>query len=133
MHFEGFEGGQSPLQRRMPKFGFKNPFRTEYATTNVSALERFDAGATIDPDSLLAAGVIRRLDDGLKVLGGGALTKALTVRANAFSKSARAAIEKAGGKAEEIATVRKPLPKRGEGQRARLARERAARRTKKKV
>ncbi|MFN7130680.1 MAG: 50S ribosomal protein L15 [Myxococcales bacterium] len=131
MHFEGFEGGQSPLQRRLPKFGFKNFFRKEFAEINIGDLEAFDAGATVDLDALENAGLVKVRKDGLKVLGNGELTKALTVRAARFSASARAAIEKAGGKAETVETARKPLPTRGQGSRARLAAARAAKRQQK--
>ena len=98
----GFEGGQMPLQRRVPKRGFNNIFATRYAEINVSALEAFDNGAVVDADALKAAGVVRKTYDGVKVLGNGALTKNLTVKAAAFSESAKAKIEAAGGKAEVI-------------------------------
>lgn len=98
----GFEGGQMPLQRRVPKRGFNNIFATRYAAINVSALEAFDNGAVVDADALKAAGVVKKTYDGVKVLGNGALTKNLTVKAAAFSESAKAKIEAAGGKAEVI-------------------------------
>lgn len=98
----GFEGGQTPLFRRLPKVGFHNPFSKIVATVNVKNLTRFDAGATVDPDALVAAGLVRGRFDGVKILGDGALEKALTVRAHAFSEGAKALIEKAGGKAELI-------------------------------
>jgi large subunit ribosomal protein L15 len=104
----GFEGGQTPLFRRLPKIGFHNPFSKQIETVNVGSLARFDAGATVDPEALLAAGLIRKQFDGVKVLGGGAIDKALTVRAHAFSGSARALIEKAGGKVEVIEPPAKP-------------------------
>ncbi|MFW5875953.1 MAG: 50S ribosomal protein L15 [Myxococcota bacterium] len=99
----GFEGGQIPLQRRLPKVGFHNPFSKIIATVNVRDLARFDAGAEVDPGKLREAGLLRRKGfDGIKVLGEGDLDRALTVRAHAFSKSAKEKIEKAGGKAEVI-------------------------------
>ncbi len=99
----GFEGGQMPLQRRMPKRGFNNIFATEYATVNVSTLEeRFEAGAVVDADSLKACGLIKDAKDGIKVLGNGELTKSLTVKAAKFTAAAQEKIEKAGGKAEVI-------------------------------
>ncbi|MFW6067361.1 MAG: 50S ribosomal protein L15 [Myxococcota bacterium] len=99
----GFEGGQMPLQRRLPKVGFHNPFSKNVAAVNVGDLAKFDAGAEVDPGSLREAGLLRRKGyDAVKVLGSGELDKALTVRAHAFSKSAKEKIEKAGGKAELI-------------------------------
>ncbi len=99
----GFEGGQMPLQRRLPKRGFNNIFRTEYAVVNVAALEeRFEANATVDAESLKACGLIKKELDGIKVLGKGELTKALTVKVNAISESAKAKIEAAGGKVEVL-------------------------------
>ena len=99
----GFEGGQMPLQRRMPKRGFNNIFATVYATVNVSALEeRFEAGAVVDAESLKACGLIKDAKDGIKVLGNGELTKSLTVKAAKFTAAAQEKIEKAGGKAEVI-------------------------------
>ncbi|MHB1846102.1 MAG: 50S ribosomal protein L15 [Deltaproteobacteria bacterium] len=102
MHFEGFEGGQMPLQRRLPKFGFTNPFRKEFAPVNVESLVQFQAGSIVDSEALEKAGLVRGERDGIKILGGGALDRALTVRANRFSQSAKEKIEKAGGKAEVI-------------------------------
>lgn len=98
----GFEGGQTPIARRTPKAkGFRNPFRVEYAVINLDALDGFEAGATVDPDALRARGLVAKR--GLvKVLGRGALTTALTVRAHAFSEAARRAIEGAGGHAEVL-------------------------------
>ena len=96
----GFEGGQMPLQRRVPKRGFVNIFATKYTSINVSALERFEDGAVVDAQALLDAGIIRKTLDGVKVLGNGELTKKLTVNCAAFSASAKEKIEKAGGKAE---------------------------------
>ncbi len=99
----GFEGGQMPLQRRLPKRGFVNVFRKEFATVNVSDLEkRFDAGSVVDIDALIGAGLIKKTLDGVKVLGNGELSKSLTVKANAFSESAKQKIEAAGGKVEVI-------------------------------
>ncbi len=102
MHFEGFEGGQMPLQRRLPKFGFKNQFRKEFAPVNVVDLSRFSAGTVVDPEALRKAGLLRQELDGVKILGDGNLDRALTVRAHRFSASAKEKIEKAGGKAEVI-------------------------------
>ncbi len=99
----GFEGGQMPLQRRVPKRGFNNIFRTEYAVVNVADLEnRFDADATVDAESLKACGLIKKELDGIKVLGNGEITKALTVKVSAISESAKAKIEAAGGKVEVL-------------------------------
>ena len=98
----GFEGGQMPLQRRVPKRGFVNIFATQYAIINVSALEAFDNGAVVDLEALKAAGIIKKAFDGVKVLGNGNLTKNVTVKAAAFSESAKAKIDAAGGKAEVI-------------------------------
>jgi len=98
----GFEGGQMPLHRRVPKRGFNNIFRKEYAFVNVGRLEIFDVGTIITPDVLLKRGMIKKLKDGLKVLGEGELTKALTVRAHKFSAKAQERITGLGGKAELI-------------------------------
>ncbi len=99
----GFEGGQMPLQRRVPKRGFNNIFATEYAIVNVASLEeRFEAGATVNAESLKACGLIKKELDGVKVLGKGEITKALTVQAAAVSESAKAKIEAAGGKVEVL-------------------------------
>lgn len=99
----GFEGGQMPLQRRVPKRGFNNIFATEYAIVNVAALnERFEDGATVDAKSLVESGLIKKTLDGIKILGKGEITKALTVKADAISESAKAKIEAAGGKAEVL-------------------------------
>jgi large subunit ribosomal protein L15 len=97
----GFEGGQMPLHRRLPKRGFTNIFKKDYAVVNVSDLERFDNGATIDEAALRQAGLVKGQNDGVKVLGDGELTKKLTVTATKFSKSAREIIEKAGGSCQE--------------------------------
>jgi large subunit ribosomal protein L15 len=97
----GFEGGQMPLHRRLPKRGFTNIFRKEYAIVNLERLETLD-GAAFDPGRLLELGVIKKLNHGLKVLGAGELTRAITVKAHVFSKSALEKIQKAGGTAEVI-------------------------------
>lgn len=98
----GFEGGQMPLHRRIPKRGFNNIFATKYAIVNLAALNAFEDGATVDVDALKAAGIIKKAYDGVKVLGNGDVTKKLTVKAAAYSESAKAKIEAAGGKAEVI-------------------------------
>ena len=97
-----FEGGQLPLVRRLPKRGFTNIFAKEYATVNVSALEIFEDGATVDIYTLIENGLIKKPFDGLKVLGDGEITKKLTVKAAKFTNSAKEKIEAAGGKAEVI-------------------------------
>ena len=97
----GFEGGQMPLTRRIPKRGFNNIFATEYTVVNVADLEaRFENGAVIDTDALIDAGLVTKVLDGVKVLGNGEVTKSFTVKAAKFSESAKAKIESAGGKAE---------------------------------
>src|SRR5262249_50570337 len=98
----GFEGGQMPLHRRVPKRGFTNRRRKEYAEVNVERLEVFEAGGIVTPETLLEHGVISHLRDGVKVLAKGALTKALTVRAHKFSARAQEVIANAGGKAELV-------------------------------
>ncbi|MCI7146327.1 MAG: 50S ribosomal protein L15 [Clostridiales bacterium] len=98
----GFEGGQMPLYRRIPKRGFTNIWGTEYTVLNVSDLNRFEAGSTVTPESLKEAGLAKQVKDGIKILGNGSLDKSLTVKANKFSKSAIEKIESAGGKAEVI-------------------------------
>jgi large subunit ribosomal protein L15 len=98
----GFEGGQMPLHRRLPKRGFTNIFRKDYAIVNVAALEAME-GNSFDPGTLLEAGVIHKLKHGLKILGAGDLTKKITVKAHVFSKSALDKIQAAGGTAEVIA------------------------------
>jgi len=104
----GFEGGQMPLHRRLPKRGFTNIFRTEYAIVNLSRLNELE-GDSFDPLKLTELGVIHKLKDGLKVLGTGDLTRKITIRAHMFSASAKQKIEAAGGTAEVIpAKVRKP-------------------------
>ena len=98
----GFEGGQMPLARRIPKRGFNNIFAKPMEMLNVSALEKFENGAVVDADALLKAGVLSKCDNGFKVLGNGNITKSITVKASAFSESAKAKIEAAGGKAEVV-------------------------------
>lgn len=98
----GFEGGQTPLARRLPKRGFTNFTRKEYAIVNVSSLNRFEDGVEVTPELLIECGLVKKELDGIKILGEGELEKKLTVKANKFSKSALASIEKAGGKAEVI-------------------------------
>jgi large subunit ribosomal protein L15 len=117
MNFEGFEGGQMPLQRRLPKFGFKNYFRVEYVPVNVGRLETaFDAGAEVTPEALHERGVVGKKGQLIKVLGNGELTKKLNVRAHRFSASAKEAIEKAGGTAELIVLVKdRPEEEKGAG------------------
>ena len=99
----GFEGGQMPLHRRLPKRGFTNIFKRDYAVVNVSELDRFDNGATVDEAALRSAGLVKGANDGIKILGDGKLTKKLTVHATKFSGSARKQIEAAGGTCQEIA------------------------------
>lgn len=98
----GFEGGQMPLQRRIPKRGFNNIFAKEFASVNVASLNAFDNGTVVDTEALVKSGVVKKSLDGIKVLGAGELTKSLTVRATAFSETAKQKIEAAGGKAEVI-------------------------------
>lgn len=96
----GFEGGQMPLYRRIPKRGFNNKWSKEYTEINVSDLNRFENDAVVDFDMMLSSGLVKQVKDGVKVLGNGELNKKLTVKAEKFSKSAVEKIEKAGGKAE---------------------------------
>ena len=98
----GFEGGQNPLYRRLPKRGFHNRFSTQYAIINVETLNKFEDGAVVDINTLLAEGIIRKEYSGLKVLGDGEISKKVTVKAAIFSASAKEKIEAAGGKAEVI-------------------------------
>lgn len=99
----GFEGGQMPLYRRIPKRGFTNIWRTEYSILNVDDLNRFEAGAVVTPDMLKEAGLVKQMKNGgIKILGNGELEKNITIRAHKFSKSAIEKIESAGGKAEVI-------------------------------
>lgn len=98
-----FEGGQTPLQRRLPKRGFKNPFKKEFSEVKVEDLNRFEAGTTVTPEKMIEAGLLRKIArDGVKVLGNGEIDRALTVKAHGFTKSAAAKIEAAGGKTEVI-------------------------------
>ena len=106
----GFEGGQMPLQRRLPKRGFNNVFAKQYAEVNVEQLNRFEDGATVDPVALIEAGLLKNVRDGIRILGNGTLeTKNLTVIANGFTKSAEEKITAAGGKVEVIQGARQPL------------------------
>ena len=98
----GFEGGQMPLVRRLPKRGFYNPFRTEYVAINVDRLEVFEDGMTVTPVELIEYGIIKKIGDGIKIMGHGELTKKLTVQAAKFTATAKEKIEAAGGKAEVI-------------------------------
>lgn len=98
----GFEGGQMPLVRRIPKRGFTNIFGKEYATVNVERLDIFEDGAVVTVESLMSAGIIKKTLDGVKILGGGELTRKLTVKADKFTESAKEKIEALGGKAEVI-------------------------------
>lgn len=98
----GFEGGQMPLTMRLPKRGFTNNFRTEYVAINVDRLEIFEDGQTVTPVELIEAGVIKEINDGVKIMGNGELTKKLTVQANKFTASAKEKIEAVGGKAEVL-------------------------------
>ena len=105
MHFEGFEGGQMPLQRRLPKFGFTSPNRIRYAIVNLGELERFDAGTVVDEAVLREAGLLKGQFDALKILGNGAISRALTVKAHKFSQRARDSIRGAGGTPEDLPLV----------------------------
>ena len=96
----GFEGGQMPLFRRMPKRGFKNINRVEYAVVNIEKLNKFEDGTEVTPTLLVESGIVKNEKDGIKILGNGELKKKLTVKANKFSASAKSAIEAAGGQAE---------------------------------
>ena len=98
----GFEGGQMPLYRRIPKRGFKNRNRLEIVAINISALEKFDNGADLTVDTLIESGIVKNPKDGVKILGNGELTKKLNVKANAFSASAKEKIEALGGTCEVI-------------------------------
>ena len=98
----GFEGGQMPLVRRVPKRGFKNPFSKEYVAVNLTMLEMFADQDVVGVEDLIRKGVIKNIKDGVKILGNGEIDRALTVKAHRFSKSAREKIEKAGGTCEEI-------------------------------
>lgn len=96
----GFEGGQMPLARRIPKRGFNNIFATKYAIVNVADLNKFKDDTVVDTELLVASGLVKKINDGVKILGNGELTAKLTVKAAKFSQSAIEKIEKAGGKAE---------------------------------
>ena len=96
----GFEGAQMPLVRRLPKRGFTNKWRVEYATVNVDRLNIFEDGAVVSPVELIQAGILKNVQDGVKILGNGEITKKLTVQANKFSETAKQKIEAAGGKVE---------------------------------
>ena len=98
----GFEGGQMPLQRRIPKRGFNNIFAKEVVAVNVGSLNRFEDGAEVTVEALKEAGILKKTGDALKILANGELTKKLTVKADAFSEAAKAKIEAAGGKAEVV-------------------------------
>ena len=100
--YKGFEGGQMPIYRRLPKRGFKNIFRKTYAEVNVATLNRFDDGTTVDPVVLVEEGILKNVCDGIRILGNGELTKKLTVRANGFTKTAEEKITAAGGEVEVI-------------------------------
>ena len=102
MHFEGFEGGQMPLQRRLPKFGFNAPNRLHFAPVNVSQLQRFDDGALVDESTLRDEGLVKGRWDGVKILGDGAFSRKLSVKAHKFSHRAKELIEKAGGSGQVI-------------------------------
>lgn len=99
----GFEGGQMPLQRRLPKRGFHNPFRVEMSVVNLTQLESFPSGAEVTPESLCAQGLVRGKNPRIKILGDGSLSKPLTIKAHGFSAQAKAKIEASGGKTEVIA------------------------------
>ena len=103
----GFEGGQMPIYRRLPKRGFKNIFANVYAEVNVETLNRFEDGTTVDAVALVEAGVLKNIQDGVRILGNGELTKKLTVVANGFTKSAVEKITAAGGKAEKLEKLKK--------------------------
>ena len=98
----GFEGGQMPLTMRIPKRGFTNNFRTEYVAINVDRLDVFEDGSVVTPVELIEMGIIKKIEDGVKIMGNGEITKKLTVCANKFTASAKEKIEAAGGKAEVI-------------------------------
>ena len=98
----GFEGGQMPIYRRLPKRGFYNKFGKKFAEVNVLELNRFEDGSVVDPVALIEAGIIKNVRDGVKILGNGEITKALTVVANGFTKSATEKITAAGGKIEVV-------------------------------
>ena len=101
----GFEGGQMPLYRRLPKRGFKNIWAKEYAEVNVETLNRFDDGAEVDAVALVESGILKNVRDGIRILGNGELKKKLTVKAHGFTKSAVQKIEAVGGKVENLSAV----------------------------
>ncbi len=103
----GFEGGQMPLHRRLPKRGFHNIFRKEYAAVNLRDLAPFEVGASVTPESLVEKGIIRKIKDGIKILGSGELQHALHIRTHKISKSAEEKVRKAGGTVEMIASEAK--------------------------
>src|SRR5215467_11595444 len=96
----GYEGGQMPLSRRLPKYGFHNPFREEFNIVNIGSLERFDAGSVVDSDTLIKVGLVKNAKKKIKILADGTLTKSLTIKAQAFSKQAQEKIVALGGTAE---------------------------------
>ncbi|GEL07449.1 50S ribosomal protein L15 [Salisediminibacterium halotolerans] len=98
----GFEGGQMPIIRRLPKRGFKNPNRAEFAVVNLETLNRFEDGTEVTPELLVETGTVKNAQNGIKILGNGSIERKLTVKANKFSGSAKEAIEAAGGTAEEV-------------------------------
>lgn len=98
----GFEGGQMPLQRRLPKRGFTNIFRKEYAIVNLSDLDRFDKGSTVDIAMLVAAGLVNKIGAGVKLLADGGIKKSLTIKVHKFSQSAKEKVEAAGGRIEVV-------------------------------
>jgi large subunit ribosomal protein L15 len=98
----GYEGGQMPLSRRLPKFGFHNPFREEFSIVNIGSLERFEGGSIIDSDMLIKVGLVKNNKKKIKILADGTLTKSLTVKAQAFSKQAQEKITASGGTAEVV-------------------------------
>lgn len=98
----GFEGGQLPLYRRLPKRGFHNKFGKTYVVVNVDSLNKFEDNAVVDAEAMLAAGIVSKVCDGIKILGNGEITKKLTVKAKVFSETAKGKIEAAGGKTEVI-------------------------------
>jgi large subunit ribosomal protein L15 len=98
----GYEGGQMPLSRRLPKFGFRNPFREEFSIVNIGSLERFEGGSIIDSDMLIKVGLVKNNKKKIKILADGTLTKSLTVKAQAFSKQAQEKITASGGTAEVV-------------------------------
>ena len=98
----GYEGGQMPLSRRLPKFGFRNPFREEFSIVNIGSLERFEGGSIIDSDLLVKVGLVKNNKKKIKILADGTLTKSLTVKAQAFSKQAQEKITASGGTVEVV-------------------------------